>query len=94
LYRWHWHLDAWPRVPKTICRSSQLASLAGITEIAGSLAVMRTIVPVERLIRALAVCGAAAPTAAVRPKGFARWLRTGCAGFHGRCTARRGARRP
>ena len=35
-----------PRVPKTVCRSSQLASLAGTTEIAGSAAVMRTIVQV------------------------------------------------
>jgi hypothetical protein len=36
LYRWHWHLVAAPRAPKTVCRSSQLASLAGTTEIAGS----------------------------------------------------------
>ena len=43
--RWHWHRDAWPRVPKTVCRSSQLASLAATTEIAGCVAVMRTSVP-------------------------------------------------
>ncbi len=34
-------------VPKTVCKSSQLASLAGTTEIAGSVAVMRTILQVE-----------------------------------------------
>jgi hypothetical protein len=28
-YRWHWHPDASPRVPKTVCRSSQLASSGG-----------------------------------------------------------------
>jgi hypothetical protein len=49
LYRWHWHLDAWPRVRKTVCRSSQLAALAGTTEIPVSLAVMCTMLQVERL---------------------------------------------
>ena len=43
LYRWHRHLVAAPRVPKTVCRSSQLASLAGTTEIAGSRFVTHTL---------------------------------------------------
>jgi len=47
LYRWHWHLDASPRVPKTVCRSSQLASLAGTTEITASVNVIPTILQAE-----------------------------------------------
>ena len=43
LYRWHWHLGAWPRVPNTVWRSSQLTAFAGTTEIADSVAVIRTI---------------------------------------------------
>ncbi|MBA3800518.1 MAG: hypothetical protein H0X18_15770 [Geodermatophilaceae bacterium] len=41
------HLVACSRVPKTVCRSSQLASLAGTTEITGSVAVIRRILQVE-----------------------------------------------
>ena len=51
LYRWHWHVAAAPRVPKTVCRSAQLASFAGRTEIAGSVADMPTILQVERAYR-------------------------------------------
>lgn len=39
LYPWHWHLDAPPRVPKIVVRSSQDASFAGTTEIATSVTV-------------------------------------------------------
>jgi hypothetical protein len=42
LNRWHWHLAAGPVAPKTACSSSQLASLAGTTEIAGSVAVTQS----------------------------------------------------
>ena len=58
LYRWHWHLEACPRVPKIVCRSSQLAPLVGTTEIAGSLVAMCAIVPRTRVRR---VSGASPP---------------------------------
>ena len=42
LYRWHWHRDAGPRVPKSVWRSAQSASLAGTTV---SSAFTRSILP-------------------------------------------------
>ena len=50
LYRWHWHLVAGPRVPNTLCRSSQLASLAGTTETTDPGVVMRAILQVESAV--------------------------------------------
>src|SRR4029079_12855135 len=48
LKRWHWHLAAWPRVPNTPWRSSQVASLAG-TLASAWLMLARRLLPPPRL---------------------------------------------